>query len=69
MDDFWGFIAVLLLALPIALIVMLSMLLSRQRLAREEVAAALANIERRLRAQQDLLERLDAQPPQAAFAA
>ncbi|ANE54840.1 DUF2339 domain-containing protein [Methylomonas sp. DH-1] len=69
MDDFWGFIAVLLLALPIALIVMLSMLLSRQRQAREEVAAALANIERRLRAQQGLLERLNAQPPQAAVAA
>lgn len=68
MDDFWGFIAVLLLALPVGLIVMLGMLLSRQRQAREEVAAAFEQIERRLQEQHRLLERLGSRPPQPTFA-
>ncbi|TPQ24384.1 DUF2339 domain-containing protein [Methylomonas koyamae] len=69
MDDFWGFIAVLLLALPIALFVLLGMLLSQQRQAREELSVALDSIERRLREQQHLLERLSAHQPQPVLAA
>ncbi len=61
MDQFFGFLALLLIVVPIVLIVMLAMLLKRQQRDRDEISQALQKIEDTL---QEVSRRLVAQLPE-----
>ncbi|QPK65269.1 DUF2339 domain-containing protein [Methylomonas sp. LL1] len=58
MDDFWGFIVFLLIIVPVALVVMLAVIMSRQNRYRDEIGQALRKIEQSLSENAKLLREL-----------